>query len=164
MAESVKQQSASLLELGQQLGLQGASYWATDEAQLWQKLQAQMSADTGEPVITCKIGVLPSAAVATLNQLDAIAPQSGISLIHSGSGLGFLRLEANGATAQRTLEMRSHCESQGGFLTILEAAIAVKQQIDVWGYSGNALNLMRSIKQQFDADNILSPHRFVGGI
>lgn len=60
--------------------------------------------------------------------------------------------------------MRSHCETQGGFLTILEAAAALKQQIDVWGYSGNALNLMRLIKQQFDADNILSPHRFVGGI
>ncbi len=164
MAESVRQQSASLLELGQQLGLQGASYSAIDEAQLWQKLQTQMSVDTTEPVVTCKIGLLPTAAVAMLAQLDTIAPQSGISLIHTGSGLGFLRLEADVATAEKILEMRSHCETQGGFLTILEAAAALKQQIDVWGYSGNALNLMRLIKQQFDAENILSPHRFVGGI
>ncbi|MEL6162380.1 MAG: FAD-linked oxidase C-terminal domain-containing protein, partial [Cyanobacteria bacterium J06628_3] len=35
---------------------------------------------------------------------------------------------------------------------------------DVWGYSGNALELMRGIKKQFDSENILSPGRFVGGI
>jgi glycolate oxidase FAD binding subunit len=62
------------------------------------------------------------------------------------------------------LEMRSRLSSQGGFLTILEAPIALKQQLDVWGYTGNALDLMRKIKTQFDPENILSPGRFVGGI
>jgi glycolate oxidase FAD binding subunit len=97
------------LQLGQQLGLQGAIYSAGDEANLWQKLQQQISASSTEPVITCKIGVLPSAAVATLTQLDKIVPQSEI-LIHSGSGLGLLRFEAKAATPQRILEMRS-CQS-----------------------------------------------------
>jgi len=60
--------------------------------------------------------------------------------------------------------MRSHCQSHSGFLTVLEAPISFKQQLDVWGYSGNALDLMRQIKQQFDPENILSPHRFVAGI
>lgn len=160
--ESVKQQSASLLQLGQQLGLQGAIYSVSDEADLWQKLQ-QMSASSTEPVITCKIGVLPSATVATLTQLDKIVPQAEI-LIHSGSGLGLLRFKANAATPQRILEMRSLCQSQSGFLTLLEAPVSLKQQIDVWGYNGNSLNLMRSIKQQFDSKNILNPNRFVGGI
>ncbi len=164
MTESVKQQSARLLELGQQLGLQGVIYSATDQAELWQKLQEQMNAYTTEPVITCKIGVLPSAAVATLTQLNSIAPQSGIGLIHSGSGLGLLRLEANAATEQRIMEMRSLCQSQGGFLTLLEAPVSLKQQIDVWGYNGNTIDLMRSIKQQFDSNSILNPHRYVGGI
>jgi glycolate oxidase FAD binding subunit len=44
------------------------------------------------------------------------------------------------------------------------APISVKNQVDVWGYQGNALEVMRKIKQQFDSENILSPHRFVGGI
>lgn len=160
--ESVKQQSAALLQLGEQLGLQGVSYSAGDEANLWQKLQ-QMSASSTEPVITCKIGVLPSAAVATLTQLNLIVPESEI-LIHSGSGLGLLRFEANAATPQSILEMRSLCQSQSGFLTLLEAPASLKQQIDVWGYNGNSVNLMRLIKQQFDSKNILNPNRFVGGI
>jgi glycolate oxidase FAD binding subunit len=102
--------------------------------------------------------VLPSAAVATLAQLNSI------SLIHSGSGLGLLRLENSTATVQRILEMRLLCQSQGGFLTLLEAPVSLKQQIDVWGYNGNSIDLMRRIKQQFDSENILSPYRFVGGI
>lgn len=162
--ESVKQQSTTLLQLGQQLGLQGAIYAAGDEADLWQKIREQMSASTTEPVITCKIGVLPSTSVATLTQLDNGSTQSGIGLIHSGSGLGLLRLENEAATTQRILEMRVLCQTQSGFLTLLEAPVSLKQQIDAWGYNGNTIDLMRSIKQQFDPKNILSPHRFVGGI
>jgi glycolate oxidase FAD binding subunit len=60
--------------------------------------------------------------------------------------------------------MRALCQTQGGFLTLLEAPVSLKQQIDAWGYNGNTIDLMRSIKQQFDPKNILSPHRFVGGI
>ena len=60
--------------------------------------------------------------------------------------------------------MRSVCEAGGGFLAVLEAPIALKQSVDVWGYSGNAVEIMRRIKQQFDPEGILSPGRFVGGI
>lgn len=89
IAESVKQQSAGLLELGLQLGLQGAIYEAGDEINLWQKLPEQMGASTGD-VMTCKLGVLPTAAVATLNQLDNASSQV-IGLIHAGTGLSTLR-------------------------------------------------------------------------
>ena len=165
MTESVKQQSAAILELGKQLGLQGIIYQSDDESDLWQKLQSQMrESATTEPLITCKIGVVPSKAVATLNQLDSIAPQQLMSLIHAGSGSGLLRLETSADTAQLISEMRSLLQTQSGFLTILEAPVTLKQKIDVWGYNGNAFDLMRRIKQQFDPQNILSPHRFVGGI
>ena len=60
--------------------------------------------------------------------------------------------------------MRTHCQNQGGYLSVLEAPAVFKQQLDVWGYRGNALDLMRRIKQQFDPKNVLSPQRFVGEI
>lgn len=164
MTESVEQQSAAILELGKQLGLQGIIYQSDDESDLWQKLQQQMRESTTEHHITCKIGVVPSKAVATLNQLDSIAPQQLMGLIHAGSGSGLLRLETSADTTQLISEMRSLLQTQSGFLSILEAPVTLKQQIDVWGYNGNAVDLMRRIKQQFDPQNILSPHRFVGGI
>lgn len=156
VTESVKEQSIRLLQVGEKLGLQGSSYSENEEANLWQRLQQSIWESDIEPEITCKIGVLPTAAVATLTQLDS----QGIGLIHAGSGLGILRLNK----AETILKMRSFCESHSGFLTVLSAPLSVKKELDVWGYSGNALDLMRRIKQQFDPENIFSPHRFVGGI
>jgi glycolate oxidase FAD binding subunit len=164
MTESVKEQSTRLMEVGQQLGLQGELYCAGDEADLWQKLRSQMWASTTKPVIICKIGVIPSASVAILSQLDSVAPQGGFGRIHSSSGLGLLRLDTCAGMLETVLKMRSLLVAEGGFLSVLEAPIALKQELDVWGYTGNALDVMRRIKQQFDPDNILSPCRFVGGI
>ncbi|MBD2608167.1 FAD-binding oxidoreductase [Scytonema hofmannii FACHB-248] len=152
IVESVKEQSNRLLQVGEKLGLQGAIYSAADEADLWQKLREQMHSDVTD-LITCKIGVLPTAAVEVLTSVE-------MGLIHISSGLGVLRLEGE----SEVLKMRSLCESNRGFLTILSAPIAVKQKVDVWGYSGNALQIMRGIKEQFDGKNILSPGRFVAGI
>ena len=160
MSKSVEEQSAGLLQVGQQLGLKSAIY--SNEAELWQNLQ-QIKASTTEPVITCKIGISPSKAVVTLSQLDSVAPQQGMGLIHTGSGLGFWKFDAS-VNPQSILEMRAFCQDQGGFLSILEAPVTLKQQLDVWGYRGNALELMRKIKQQFDPKNILSPNRFVAVI
>ncbi len=152
IVESVKEQSNRLLEVGEKLGLQGRIYSAADEADLWEKLREQMHSDVMD-VITCKIGVLPTAAVEVLTSVE-------MGLIHISSGLGVLQLEGEG----EVVKMRSLCESNSGFLTILSAPIAVKEKVDVWGYSGNALQIMRGIKEQFDGKNILSPGRFVAGI
>ncbi|HEY9829634.1 MAG TPA: FAD-binding oxidoreductase [Stenomitos sp.] len=161
--ESVQEQSSRLLEVGQNLGLQGTVYTEADEVTLWQSLSEQIWKASQEPAITCKIGVLPTAAVTTLTKLDGLTSSTGLGLIHA-SGLGRLRFEPGTVTPQMIKELRQYCESQGGFLTVLEAPISLKQQLDVWGYKGNALPIMRQIKQQFDPKNILSPERFVAGI
>jgi glycolate oxidase FAD binding subunit len=36
--------------------------------------------------------------------------------------------------------------------------------LDAWGDPGDALLLMRAVKQQFDPKSTLNPGRFVGGI
>ncbi|MBW4569544.1 MAG: FAD-binding oxidoreductase [Tolypothrix carrinoi HA7290-LM1] len=152
IVESVKEQSNRLLEVGEKLGLEGTIYSAADEADLWQKLREQMHSGVRD-VIICKIGVLPTAGVEVLTQVE-------VGLVHINSGLGVLRLEGEG----EVVKMRSLCEGNSGFLTILSAPIAVKQKVDVWGYRGNALQIMRGIKKEFDGKNILSPGRFVAGI
>jgi glycolate oxidase FAD binding subunit len=162
--ESVNEQSSRILDVGQKLGLQGTRYTDADEASLWKSLPEQIWATPQQPTITCKIGVLPTAAVTSLAHLDTLTSPAGCGLIHAGSGLGLLRLNPEVTTPQKIMELRRYCESQRGFLTVLEAPISLKEQLDIWGYSGNALNVMRGIKQQFDPKNLLSPQRFVGGI
>ncbi|KAB8330965.1 FAD-binding oxidoreductase [Scytonema tolypothrichoides VB-61278] len=156
IAESVKEQSNRLLEVGEQLGLKGTIYSGADEADLWRILREQMHSSASESVISCKMGVLPTSAVNVLTQVD-------MGWIHIASGLGVLRFEGDNKIDQ-VLGIRNLCQTNGGFLTILSAPVKVKQQLDVWGYTGNAVQLMRLIKEQFDKENILSPGRFVGGI
>ncbi|MDF5725731.1 MAG: FAD-binding oxidoreductase [Rhizonema sp. PD37] len=152
IAESVKEQSTRLLELGEQLGIAGKIYAAEDEADLWRLLREQIYSSPND-TITCKIGVIPTAAVQVLTQIE-------MGLIHVGSGLGVLQFE----NQEQVLQVRNFLNSHSGFLSILSAPVTVKQKIDVWGYTGNSLQLMRRIKEQFDTKNILSPGRFVGGI
>ncbi|MEH1925434.1 FAD-binding oxidoreductase [Nostoc sp.] len=153
ISESVKEQSNRVLEVGQKLGLDGTIFADGEEANLWQRLQERIHTSATESVITCKIGVLPTAAVEILTQVE-------LGLIHISSGLGLLQLESK----NQVLIVRDRTQASSGFLTILSAPVTIKEQIDVWGYTGNALPLMRRIKEQFDSKNILSPGRFVGGI
>ncbi len=153
--ESVQQQSQRLMEMGEKLGLK-AIYFDSDEANLWQQLKQQIWQHESNASILCKIGITPTSAVKTLMQCQTLG------VIHAGVGLGVLRFES--VSPETLLNLRNWCQSQGGFLSILKAPVELKQQLEVWGYSGNALNLMRQIKHQFDPQNQLSPNRFVGGI
>jgi len=167
MAESVKQQSERLLEVGQALGLEGILYSQTDEVNLWKGLREPICKSGATAPIICKIGVRPTAAVEALTfcqkmPATSIFRAAFVGVIHARTGLGLLRSDALRST--QLLEMRSHLASKGGFLTVLSAPVELKQKIDVWGYKGNAIEIMRGIKQQFDSQNILSPHRFVGGM
>ncbi|GAA6617303.1 FAD-binding oxidoreductase [Scytonema sp. NUACC26] len=155
IAESVKEQSNQLLEVGKQLGLQGMLFSGADETDLWSRLQEQIHNFSHSTAMTCKIGVLPTSAVEVLTR-------SELGWIHVASGLGVLRFD--GEKIDKVLEIRNLCQKNSGFLTVLVASAKVKESLDVWGYGGNALQLMRQIKEQFDSEYIFSPGRFVGGI
>ena len=159
LPESVNQQSTRLLELGEKLGLTGEVCRENDD-HLWQQLKQLIWQPGDAANAICKIGVTPTEAAATLTRCQTLG------VIHAGVGLGVLRWEtvAPETAPQNLLELRNWCNAKGGFLSILEAPAEVKRQLDVWGYGGNALDLMRRIKKQFDPENLFSPHRFVGDI
>ncbi|MDE5107384.1 MAG: FAD-binding oxidoreductase [Trichodesmium sp. St17_bin3_1_1] len=155
---SVEEQLQKLLEVGNSLGLNCIRY-CDYEVELWNKLKQKIWHSHRKTEIICKIGVMPNQAVETLNQ---VALETGLGLIHAGSGLG--ELHFNSVNPETILELRQWCESIGGFLTVLAAPLEIKQKLDVWGYNQNGLDMMRRIKQKFDPQNILNPHSFVGGI
>ena len=118
--------------------------------------------------IRCQVGVLSAQTVESLMAFRKVAADHGLTMagrIHAGSGLGVLWLSGSDAAAREVLlRWRACCEDADGFLTILEAPVALKQSLDVWGYSGNALAAMRSLKEHFDPQELLNPGRFIGGI
>lgn len=157
----VTEQAGQLAKVGEALGLPVARLNENSEVALWNALRETWEAITPTPATTCKIGVMPSNAVAVLEKVDALMPDVELGLVHAGSGLGLLRFSSATASSARLQEIRKLCQAQGGFLSILEAPVALKQQVDVWGYAGNALPLMQGVKRQFDPENLLSPSRFV---
>jgi len=160
---SVQEQTNHLCDIGRAIGLNCSLLSNTDEAHLWEQLRKQMTAESWEGLITCKIGVRPSEAVDILKQIEDLNVLGWLGQIHAASGLGRFVFDES-VPVETLLKIRALCESSNGFLSILQAPSRLKQALDVWGYPGNALALMRKLKQQFDPQSLLSPHRFVGGI
>ncbi len=157
--ESIQQQREQLTAIGESLGLNATCFTDENEKSLWNQLKQLISLSTASDGITCKYGLLPTAAGGFLTQL----PANSYAIIHNKSGLG--RLVLNGDQSLSFLnQMRNYCQQHQGFLTILEAPNEVKEQIEPWGYSGNALKMMQKIKENFDPHYQFNPNRFVGGI
>ncbi len=152
IAASIAQQSEQLLEIAKAAGLKGGMWQGAQEEQLWNGIQTGI---WGDAAIGCKLGVRSTAAVETIALLDRSTDNTAKGVIHLSSGIGACAL----ADSSHIKSLRSHCETAGGFLSVLQAPVAVKQQIDVWGYRGNVVPLMREIKQQFDPLGILNPGR-----
>lgn len=150
--ESIAQQSAELLEIGKQLGLKGG-IWQGDLADTtWNGIQTGI---WGDAPIGCKLGVSSTAALETIALIDRSTDNLAKGVIHLQSGIGACAL----SDAKHIPTLRSQCEASGGFLSVLQAPEDVKQQIDIWGYRGNSVTLMKQLKQQFDPLNLLNPDR-----
>ncbi|MBW4518223.1 MAG: FAD-binding oxidoreductase [Scytolyngbya sp. HA4215-MV1] len=157
---SVQEQVDRVLGLAQQLGLRQTLVKEVEESALWQRLTELMQLAPFSEVITCKIGVQATGAVRSLSELEKICDRPIRGRVHVGSGVGQLALLQPECSPEMLSQMRHLCQEEGGFLSVLQAPVALKQKIDVWGYRGNALDLMKTLKHQFDPLHLLSPQRF----
>jgi glycolate oxidase FAD binding subunit len=95
---------------------------------------------------------------------------------HAGTGVLWVasaaregELQAGGGQAVAVLaraiaEARERLAAGGGSLVVVKAPLELKREVDVWGPPGDAIGLMRRVKERFDPDRRLNPGRFVGGI
>ncbi len=80
------------------------------------------------------------------------------------TGLGWLRLEGEAGSLCGALQkLRGELQGQGGSLVALHRPEKMPA-FDAWGNAGDALPLMKAVKQQLDPKSTLNPGRFVGGI
>jgi len=108
--------------------------------EVWQRLDAG-----------AKISVLPARIAETLEGLEGYA-------VVEATGIGWVQ-------SHRLAQMREKIEGKGGSLVLMRPY----ESMDAWGATaesagGDALPLMRAIKQRFDPRGILNPGVFVGGI
>jgi glycolate oxidase FAD binding subunit len=129
-------------------------------------------ADVGVKV-TCP----PADLAAVLEDLRA-GPSPWLGPVHAHAGTGVLwvasdfgegELEASGgrmvpALAGAVTAARERLAALGGSLVLVKAPPELNRAVDAWGPAGDAVGLMRRVKERFDPDRRLSPGRFVGGI
>jgi glycolate oxidase FAD binding subunit len=113
-----------------------------------------------------KFSVLPADIANNVEMVRRVAGrhQARWKGIIEATGVGWLRLDGSPDHLQfAMLELRTELERGGGSLIVLHRP-AGSTPLDAWGDAGDALPLMRAVKQQFDPKSTLNPGRFVGGI
>ena len=111
----------------------------------------------------------PAGLAGALTDLWAAAAAHGLSprlAGHAGTGVvrAGLPWQEVEPLAGFVGQARERLLARGGSLVVVEAPVELKRTADVWGPAGDALGLMRRVKERFDPAGRMSPGRFVGGI
>jgi glycolate oxidase FAD binding subunit len=141
ITESIKQQSSQVVTWAEKLDLSVKIYEHQEELNLWKNLPLK----TYEGDVVCKVGIVPSQAVNLIDKFD------NYGLINISQGIGFLSFSEI-IKSHQILNLRQFCNDNSGFLTVLNAPF--KSQIEPWGYGGNGLEMMKTIKQNFDPQGV----------
>ena len=108
--------------------------------------------------LVLRLAFAPAALPAVLKALPA-----GTAVAASAcTGVAYAALPAEHAAALSTL--RAALAPHDGTAVVLSAPPALRDGLDHWGPVGDALGLMRRVKETFDPDGRLAPGRFVGGM
>ncbi|HMD08481.1 MAG TPA: FAD-binding oxidoreductase [Candidatus Acidoferrum sp.] len=133
---------------------------------VWASSQELWDSANSTPVAVAKIVTLPASFARTVEtvQRAASSRKTHWKLTMQATGIGWLRLDAAPENLHAVLsDLRFELEAGGGSLAVLHLPSDM-QRIDAWGKPGDALPLMRAVKNQFDPKNMLNPGRFLGGI
>jgi|HubBroStandDraft_1064217.scaffolds.fasta_scaffold54778_2 glycolate oxidase FAD binding subunit len=130
--------------------------WAASQ-ELW---------NSADPAALAKISSLPASIARTIEtvQRATSSRRTQWKVTMQATGICWLRLDATPENLHIVLsDLRFELEASGGSLVAFQHP-ANMPHIDAWGKPGNALPLMRALKNQFDPKNTLNRGRFVGGI
>ncbi|MDP9459467.1 MAG: FAD-binding oxidoreductase, partial [Actinomycetota bacterium] len=113
----------------------------------------------GADDVLLRLAFVPAALSSVLAALPAEATVSA----SAGTGVAYAAVPAAGA-AELLPGLRAAMAPHDGTAVLLHAPEGVRSQLDHWGPVGDALGLMRRVKERFDPERRMSPGRFVGGL
>src|SRR5208283_181579 len=143
--------------LGTTRGEQAAESVWNARQQLW---------SSADRAVIAKISILPAEVANMAGDLQQIANVQKLpwQMVVQATGIGTLRLDGETEHLSAAVaQLRAKLEAQGGSLVILHRPNTLAS-LDAWGNPGDALPLMRAVKQQLDPKGTLNPGRFIGGI
>jgi glycolate dehydrogenase FAD-binding subunit len=155
---AAEQQASQATQLVTSHGGRAATVSGAEETALWASHAARPWGGAGAVV---KIALMPMDVGPTLTWIDQ--QLRGVDWEAVGrAGVGVLLLRLNGELAQQqhAIEaLRSRIPQGRGSVVVVRASDELKRTVDVWGPAGDALPVMRAIKQQFDPVGLLNAGR-----
>ncbi len=94
--------------------------------------------------------------------IAALPPGAQVSA-SAATGVTYAALDAEQAV-EALPRLREALRPVDGSAVVLHAPEHVRDALDHWGPVGDALELMRRVKERFDPERRMSPGRFVGGL
>ncbi len=147
LAEVLVTQAAVLEELARSEGLTVRD--VTED--VWLARQQEFAQD-----LTCKGTMLPSAVAGFAERVRGLGGRS----VTQATGIMIAGFPA--VAAGELPQLRRELEEASGSLMVLRQPVG--GGLSCWGAPPDSLILMREIKQRFDAEGVLNPGRFLGGI
>jgi glycolate oxidase FAD binding subunit len=130
-----------------------------------QELYSEAAANSGASALA-KISVLPIQISEAYEAVAAlgVANRARFNAVFYAIGIGTIYLAAPPNELANILKnLRGKFEQLGGSLVVAHRPDAMPT-LGAWGDAGDALELMRAVKKQFDPKSMLNSGRFVGGI
>jgi glycolate oxidase FAD binding subunit len=160
---SVAQQSDNASKLFAESGYEARTLSGSAEEQFWQN-HARLADDDRGALL--KVSVLPSELGETLTVIERLAGKRGyIAAGRAGAGVFLLRITEDVQLQKRVIDgLRDALQIGRGSAVVIKCSPDLRTHVDVWGPVGDALSLMRNVKQQFDPGGILSPGRGPGAL
>lgn len=126
---------------------------------IWEQLERTGNGDA----VSMRTTLKPRDAVKLFaRQFDADAPENSSGELQAG--FGTLTVSLNNGTVADISRFSESAAGFGGQSVIEQCPLAIKKEIDVFGDQGQALAIMKSVKQRFDPKSVLNPGRFAGRI
>jgi glycolate oxidase FAD binding subunit len=109
--------------------------------------------------LTCQLSAVPD-VLGTAHSVGVhVQGSAGVGVLY-----GYLPADTDPREVAAAVEkLRATCAPGGGAAVVLDAPLAVKDAVDLWGEVAG-FDLMRRVKDQFDPGRRLAPGRFVGGL
>lgn len=113
--------------------------------------------------LVCKASLAISDIYKVLEYIEEISNNLGVKIESSartGNGIIIVSIVGENKVIAANL-LRSYINSIKGSLVILQIPEDTDEEINVWGDFGSSKDIMKTIKQSFDPNNILNPGRLL---
>lgn len=152
------------------IGGDQATLLDNESASWWQRyVDAQaIGAEPSDVLLRC--GTRPSGTAELARAVLRCLDEAGARMLSLAASPGFgsvvarVVVDDGTSAAVRSATLQQRLLAVADHVAILAAPPAWKQNVDVWGRPPETLDLMRTLKEQFDPARVLNPGRFAGHI